>query len=81
MVLNGSVAYPPGSFLMERIFQSTLNRVLMAHAEWLLTLRLVVIQLSWLSGRPLAAQARGVLGPTPGGYWPFQFPLFLPHNI
>ena len=35
--------------------------------------------LSWLSGRTLAAQARGVLGSTPGRS--FHFPLFLPHNI
>ena len=28
---------------------------------------LVVVRLSWLSGRTLAAQARGVLGSTPGG--------------
>ena len=41
----------------------------------------------WLSGccgsvgRALAAQARGVLGLTPGDCWPFHFPLFSPHNI
>ena len=66
------------SFLMNRIFQSTINRVLTAHTEWLpgVPLRhsvppvqytyrglwgLVVVRLSWLSGRALAAQARGVL--------------------
>ena len=38
-------------------------------------------QLSWLNGRALAAQARGVLGSTPGDCWPFYFPLFWPHNI
>ena len=32
-----------------------------------LTLVDMVVQLSWLSGRALAAQARGVLGLTPGG--------------
>ena len=40
----------------------------------------------WLSGccgtsRALRAQARGVLGSTPGDCWPFHFPLFSPHNI
>ena len=30
--------------------------------------------------QPLAAQARVVLGSTPGGCWPFHFPLFSPHN-
>ena len=35
----------------------------------------------FLSGRVLAAQARDVLGLTPGGCWPFRFPLFSPHNI
>ena len=33
---------------------------------------LVVVRLSWLSGRALAAQARGVLGSTPGGCRPFS---------
>ena len=42
---------------------------------------LVVVRLSWLSGRAMAGQARGVLGSTPGGCRPFHFPLFLPHNI
>ena len=42
---------------------------------------LVVVWLSWLSGRALAAQARGVLGLTPGDCWLFHFPLFSPHNI
>ena len=28
---------------------------------------LVVVRLSWLSGRAMAGQARGVLGSTPGG--------------
>ena len=42
----------------------------------------MVVQLSWLSSRALAAQARGVLGSTPGGCQPlFHFPLFAPHNI
>ena len=39
------------------------------------------VWLSRLSGRALAAQARGVLGLTPGGCWPFHFPLFSPHNM
>ena len=34
---------------------------------------LVVVRLSWLSGRALAAQARGVLGSTTGNCWPFRF--------
>ena len=42
---------------------------------------LVVVQLSWLSARALVAQARDVLGSTPGGCWPIHFPLFAPHNI
>ena len=33
------------------------------------------------SGRALAAQARGVLGSTPGNCRLFHFPLFSPHNI
>ena len=37
---------------------------------------LLVVQLSWLSGRALVAQASGVLGPTPGGYWPFSLLYF-----
>ena len=41
----------------------------------------MVVRLSLLSGRALAAQARGVLGLTPGGCQPFHFPLFSPHNI
>ena len=40
-----------------------------------------VVRQSWLSGRVLAAQARGVLGLTPGDCWLFHFPLFSPHNI
>ena len=36
---------------------------------------LVVVRLSWLSGRALAAQARGVLGLTPGNCWLFHFCL------
>ena len=43
--------------------------------------RLVVVWLSWLSGRVLVAQARGVLGSTPGDCRPFHFPLFSPHNV
>ena len=39
------------------------------------------VQLLWLSGRALVAQARGVLGSTPSSYWPFHFLLFLPPNI
>ena len=43
---------------------------------------LVVVRLLWLSGRALAAQARGVLGSTPGGCWPFSLSsIFVPHNI
>ena len=34
---------------------------------------LVVVQVSWLSGRALVAQARGVVGLTPGSCWPFHF--------
>ena len=37
---------------------------------------LVVIRLLWPSGRALAAQARGVMGLTPGGCRPFHFPLY-----
>ena len=40
---------------------------------------LVVVWLSWPSGRALVAQARGVLSLTPvDAAWPF---LFSPHNI
>ena len=39
---------------------------------------LVVVRLSWLSGRALAAQARGVLDLTPSDCQPFHFS---PHNI
>ena len=42
---------------------------------------LVVVRLSWLSGRALAAQARGVQGSTPSNCQSFHFPLFSPHNI
>ena len=41
----------------------------------------MVVRLLWLSGRALAAQARGVLGSTPGDCRLFHFPLFSPHNI
>ena len=41
----------------------------------------MVVRLSWLSGRALVAQARGLLGSTPGDCRPFHFPLFSPHNI
>ena len=41
----------------------------------------MVVQLLWLSGRALAAQARGVLGSTPGDCRLFHFPLFSPHFI
>ena len=41
----------------------------------------MVVRLSWLSGRALAAQARGVLGSTPGDFQLFHFPLFSPHNL
>ena len=37
--------------------------------------------LSDCSGRALVAQARGVLGSTPGDCRPFHFSLFSPHNI
>ena len=37
---------------------------------------LVVVQLSWLSGRALAAQARGVLGSTPSDCRLFHFLYF-----
>ena len=82
-----------GSFLMERIFWSTPNGVLMANTEWLPGIQyhlrsthrglwgLVVFRLLWLSARALAAQARGVLGSTPSNCRLFHFPLFLPHNI
>ena len=43
--------------------------------------RVVVVRLSWLSGRALAAQARGVLGSTPSDCRLFHFSLFSPHNI
>ena len=39
----------------------------------------VVARLSWLSGRVLEAQARGVLGSTLVNYQPIHFPLFSPH--
>ena len=39
------------------------------------------VRLLWLSGRALAAQARGVLGSTPSNCQLFHFPLFLPHHI
>ena len=42
---------------------------------------LVIVRLPYFSGRALAAQARGVLGLTPGDCQPFHFPPFLPHNI
>ena len=32
----------------------------------------MVVWLSWLSGRALAAQARGILDSTPGDCWPFH---------
>ena len=35
----------------------------------------LVVRLSWLGGRTLAAQARGVMGLTPGGCRPFYFHL------
>ena len=41
----------------------------------------MVVRLSWLSGRALVAQVRGVLGSTTGGCQPFHFPLFSPHNM
>ena len=40
---------------------------------------LLVVQLLWLSGRTLAAQARGVLGLTPSSYQSFHLLIFLPH--
>ena len=39
------------------------------------------VRVLWLSGRPLAPQARGVLGSTASECQRFYFPLFLPHNI
>ena len=68
-----------GSLLMKRNFWSTLNGVLMTNTEWLPGVQLrhsvppvqyiqrivQVARLSWLSGRALAAQARGVLSLTP----------------
>ena len=36
---------------------------------------LLVVRLLWLSGRALAAQARGVLGSTPSSCWPLYFRL------
>ena len=41
----------------------------------------MVVRLLWLSGRVLAAQARGAMGLTPGDCRPFCFPLFTPYNI
>ena len=84
-----------GSFLMERIFRSTPNMQSSDGTYWVVARcvteafsttcarlwGLVVVQLLWLSGRKLAAQARGVLGLTPSGCRPFHFRLFLPHNI
>ena len=34
---------------------------------------MVVVRLPWLSGRALVAQARGVLGSTPGGLFTFLY--------
>ena len=42
--------------------------------------KLVVVRLSLLSGRTLAAQTRGVLGLMLGDCWPFYLPLFWPQN-
>ena len=42
---------------------------------------LVVVWLSWLSGRALEAQARGVLDLSPIGCRPFHFPLFSEGSI
>ena len=80
-----------GSLLMERIFRSTPNGVLWhimsgcQVCDWGIQYHLcstcrglwelVVIRLLWLSGRALAAQARGVLGSTPSDCRPFHFPL------
>ena len=41
---------------------------------------LVVVRLSWLSGRALAAQARGVPSSTPGSCQPFYFRRLSPGN-
>ena len=41
----------------------------------------MVVRLSWLSGRALVAQARGVLGSTPSDCRPFHFPLFSPIGV
>ena len=40
---------------------------------------LVVVWLSWLSGRAVAAQASGVLGSTTGDCWPFLFTSKVSH--
>ena len=52
------------------------------------TIYVVYIEDWWLFGcrgsvaeHWLVAQARGVLGSTPGSCWPFHFPLFLPQNV
>ena len=80
-VLNASVAH-------WTIFRSTPNRVLMAGCQvwdWGIQYhlssthrglwQLVVVQLSWLSGRALAAQARDVLALTPADCRPSLFCL------
>ena len=49
-----------GSFLMERIFRLTPNRVLIAHTEWLPGVRLMY------------STCAGVLSSISGDYWPFH---------
>ena len=83
-----------GSYLMKKIFQLTPNRISTAHTEWLsgvwLSIQyhlwstlwgLVAVRLSWLSARALVAQARGLLGWTPGDCQPFSLPLFSSRNF
>lgn len=83
-----------GSYLMKKIFQLTPNGISTAHTEWLsgvwLSIQyhlwstlwgLVAVRLSWLSARALVAQARGLLGWTPGDSQPFSLPLFSSRNF
>ena len=83
-----------GSFLMERIFRLTSNRVLTAHTEWLPGVRLGHLSTTcavyiedgedwWLSGCHSSVAEYwlykpGVLGSIHGNFRPFHFPLFLP---
>ena len=68
-----------------RLVQSVLNVTFVSVAARCATDRglwgLVVVWMLWLSGRALAAQARGVLGSTPCDATLFNLPLFSPRFI